>query len=234
MTLRARHVRLGLPLAALLAAGGRANAASDASTRPAAEPRVDRSRLPAAGSYRLPPIRPCPDGLVLNSDGRGLRLHQALGRRLTLLSFMYTYCRDPVGCPLAWQTMTSLHRRLVDDPALASQAQLISLSFDPTHDTPQQMAIYGHEYLRDRRVRWLFLTTASVAQLLPLLEGLGQEVTVETDQRGRMTRTLNHMLKLFLIDTRRQVREIYSVGTLDEQVLYNDLKTLSLETAPPA
>lgn len=233
MTLFARRRVLGGALGGALAwAAVRAGAASDAATQRAATPRVDRAQLPAPGSYALPVIRPCPDGLVLTADGRGVRLRQALGQRLTLLSFMYTYCRDPVGCPLAREIMTQLHRRLAADPALAARSQLVSLSFDPTHDTPQQMALYGRDYLRDHRVRWQFLTTASVAQLLPLLDGLGQEVTVETDARGRPTRTLNHMLKLFLIDARRRVREIYSVGTLDEQVLFNDLKTLALEADP--
>jgi len=49
------------------------------------------------------------------------------------------------------------------------------------------------------------------------------------DASGRATRTLNHMLKLFLIEGRMQVREIYSVATLDAQVLLNDLRTLQLE-----
>jgi cytochrome oxidase Cu insertion factor (SCO1/SenC/PrrC family) len=80
-------------------------------------------------------------------------------------------------------------------------------------------------------VTWRFLTTASVPALLPLLDGLGQDVTVETDARGRPTRTLNHLLKLFLIDTRMQVREIYSVATLDPQALLNDLRTLLIELA---
>ncbi|KNZ31711.1 MAG: hypothetical protein AD742_15715 [Methylibium sp. NZG] len=223
---------LGQGLAGALAwATGHASAASDAATQPTGAPHVDRTGLPSPGTYALPVIRPCPDGLVLNADGRGMRLRQALGQRLSVLSFMYTYCRDPVGCPLAYQVMTSLHRRLLADPTLGSRAQLVSLSFDPTHDTPQQMALYGRDFLADKRVRWQFLTTASVPQLLPLLDALGQEVTVETDARGRPTRTLNHMLKLFLIDPRRQVREIYSVGTLDEEVLYNDLKTLALEAA---
>ena len=77
------------------------------------------------------------------------------------------------------------------------------------------MALYGHAFASDRRVRWQFLTTASVAKLMPLLDGLGQDVTVETDARGRPTRALNHLLKVFLIDARLSVREIYSVATLD-------------------
>ena len=49
--------------------------------------------------------------------------------------------------------------------------------------------------------------------------------------RGRPTRTLNHLLKLFLIDARLDVREIYSVATLDAAVLVNDLRSLALEAA---
>jgi hypothetical protein len=64
---------------------------------------------------------------------------------------------------------------------------------------------------------------------MPLLEGVGQDVSVEVDAQGRPTRTLNHMLKLFLVDARLQVREIYSVATLDAQALLNDLRTLQIE-----
>ncbi len=226
-----RRWRIALPLA-MLAGFSLPRAATDTPTQRPDTPRVDRSRLPAPGTYTLPVIQPCPDGLVLNHEGRGLRLRQALGQRLTVLSLMYTYCRDPIGCPLAWRVMTALHTRLSGDPALSSRAQLISLSFDPTNDTPAQMALFGRDHLRDPRVRWQFLTTASVPQLLPILEGLGQEVTVETDGSGRPTRTLNHMLKLFLIDGRRRVREIYSVGTADAQVIHNDLLTLMAEDPP--
>jgi protein SCO1 len=56
-------------------------------------------------------------------------------------------------------------------------------------------------------------------------------VSVEVDARGRPTRTLNHLLKLFLIDARLSVREIYSVATLDVAMLVNDLRTLALEAA---
>ena len=39
------------------------------------------------------------------------------------------------------------------------------------------------------------------------------------------------MLKVFLIDATLQLREIYSVPTLDVAVLVNDLRTLALEAA---
>jgi protein SCO1 len=194
-------------------------------------PRVDRARLPAPGSYKLPVIQRCPDGEVLTHEARAVRLHGVLAGKVSLVSFMYTYCRDAYGCPLAFKVMTQLHAGLASDAALARHAQLVSLSFDPSNDTPEQMARYGQDHLRDARVAWRFLTTASVPKLLPLLNGLGQEVTVEMDAKGRPTRTLNHMLKLFLVDERLRVREIYSVGTVDAQAVINDMRTLTMEAA---
>jgi len=205
-----------------------AHAAGDAAPAQGG-PRVDAQRLPTPGSYTLPRIQRCPDGEVLQTDGRGARLHSLLRGRISVLGFMYTYCRDPVGCPLAYRIMVATRDALMGDAALAARSQLISLSFDPTNDTPEQMRLYGHGQADPARVRWRFLTTASVPRLLPLLEGLGQDVSVETDARGKPTRTLNHLLKVFLIDPQLWVREIYSVATLDVAALVNDMKTVAGE-----
>jgi protein SCO1 len=201
------------------------HAAGDTAPHPGG-PRVEAQRLPAPGSYSLPRIQRCPDGEVLQTDGRAMRLHALLRGKVSVLGFMYTYCRDPVGCPLAYRIMVATRDALLKDAALSAQSQLISLSFDPTNDTPEQMRNYGHGQADPARVRWRFLTTASVLKLLPLLEGLGQDVSVETDARGKPTRTLNHLLKVFLIDPQLWVREIYSVATLDVAALVNDMKTV--------
>lgn len=149
-----------------------------------------------------------------------------------MLSFIYSYCRDPEGCPRAWAALEAVRSGLLQDRLLAERSQIVSLSFDPTHDTPQQMRLVGGERAVDARVRWRFLTTSSVPALLPLLRGFGQEVSVENDERGRPTRTLNHMLKLFIVDPNLQVREVYSVATLAPQAILNDLRTLQLEAGP--
>ncbi|MET0509720.1 MAG: SCO family protein [Burkholderiaceae bacterium] len=231
----ARRWRVRAPVAGLAAAAMAATAdlraARDADQPPPPGQRspLDASRLPAAGTYQLLRLQAAPDGEVLTSDGRRRRLHALLGGRSSVVSFIYTYCRDPEGCPLAWRTLETVHDLLLADPTLAASAQLVSLSFDPTNDTPEQMRLFGGQRARDPRVRWQFLTTASVRRLLPLLEGFGQEVTVETDARGRPTRTLNHLLRIFLVDDERQVREIYSVATLAPEAIVNDLRTLNME-----
>ena len=234
MNLEARRWRLAAPAAVLLgwAASPLARAAKEAAP-PAARVEPDVSLLPAPGTYKLPRLFAAPDGEVLGPDGRRLRLAQVLAGRLSVVSFVYSYCRDPEGCPLAWRTLDAVHAALLADPALARQAQLVSISFDPSHDTPEQMRLLGGERIADKRVRWWFLTTASVPRLLPLLEGFGQDVSVELDARGRPTRTLNHLLKVFVVDGRRGVREVYGVPTLAPQAVVNDLRTLALEVAVP-
>lgn len=223
----ARRALLGAALLPLLAPRPAPGAGDD----PAQRGRVDAARLPAPGSYELTRLFAAPDGTLLDTGSRSLRLHRVLRGRLSVLSFVYSYCRDPQGCPRAWAVLEEVQAALRADPRLAQDAQLVSISFDPTHDTPPQMRLLAGERAGDAAVRWHFLTAPSVRALLPLLEGFGQDVSVESDAHGRPTRTLNHLLKLFLVDAALQVREVYGLATLAPEAIVNDLRTLQRETA---
>src|SRR5262245_52869157 len=155
---------------------------------------------PAPGSYQLQRIQSSPDGVLLDTSARATALSAHTTGKITLLTFFYTYCGDPWGCPFAYQTLTQLREQILSDPALAARVRFVSVSFDPTNDTPAALAQYGGEFASDARMEWTFLTARSVNELLPVLEGFGQDVSVDVDQHGRPTRTMHHMLKLFLID----------------------------------
>ena len=221
----ARRTLLGA--AALAPLWGRA--ASDASNQTLRAAPVDISALPAPGTYKLARISSAPTGAVLDTQARTHQLNALLRGRISIVSFIYTYCRDPEGCPQAWAALEQLRDSLGKDELLARRAQIVSISFDPSNDTPQTMRLFAGAYATDPRVRWQFLTTASVPALLPLLDGFGQDVSVEMGTDGKPTRTLNHLLKLFLVDARLQVREIYSIATLAPQALLNDMQTLRME-----
>lgn len=193
---------------------------------PASRP-VQQFKPPAAGSYQLPVIQRASDGNVLDVDGRRYPLSRYTTGKVTLLSFVYTYCVDTVGCPLAFDTFNEVRRRLLTQPALARQVRLVSLSFDPTNDTPAAMRAYGGALLDPASpLRWHFLTTRSVAELKPIIDDFGQDVAVTLDEQGRPTRLFNHLLKIFLIDAAGRVREIYTTAYLMPDVLMNDLKTV--------
>jgi hypothetical protein len=93
------------------------------------------------------------------------------------------------------------------------------------------MADYGESQLsRKSGLPWYFLTTPSYRELAPLLRGLGQDVRVRVDPRtGVASRSFSHVLKVFLIDAKGWVREIYTTSYLLPQVVVNDIQTLLLE-----
>ena len=186
---------------------------------------------PAPGTYKLEHIMRAPDGEVLDSDDSVHRLSEFTTGKITLFSFIYTYCTDARGCPLAYETLHGLKKTIGRDPALRGKVRFVSMSFDPQFDTPPAMRSYGGADARDLGgPRWHFLTTASATQLAPLLDGFGQDVSVAARQSpGQRVPTLSHMLKVYLIDTGGSVREIYSPAFLHQQVLENDIRTLLLE-----
>jgi protein SCO1 len=185
---------------------------------------------PPAGSYRLQKIQRVADAILLDSSGHSVRLSALTQSKITLLTFFYTYCVDPLGCPFAHTTLANLRDRVRGDRALAERVRFVSVSLDPTHDTPEVIASYSKEFRVDPKFDWCFLTARRVPDLLPVLDDFGQDVSVEMDGNGYATRTLHHMLKMFLIDARGEVREIYTLSFLQPQVMFNDIKTLALET----
>lgn len=216
---------------AACAAAFNVNAAADAG-KPQ-EPRMEFAP-PPAGSYALQRIQRAPDGALLNPDSRIQSLAELTSGKITLLTFFYTYCADPWGCPYAYWTLSGLRDRLMADPQLARRVRFVSVSFDPTNDTPEALRRYGARFMNDSRLEWRFLTASSVADLLPMLDGFGQDVRVERDANGKPTRTINHMLKMFLIDPEGMIREIYSLAYLQQPVMLNDIRTLALEEQPTA
>jgi protein SCO1 len=195
---------------------------------PAVAPRMEFTPL-QPGTYQLQTIQSVADATLLDERGRPVKLSALTQGKVTLLTFFYTYCVDPLGCPFARETMSALRDRILADEALASAVRFVGISCDPTHDTPKMLAQHASAFSTDPRFEWRFLTSPSVSALLPVLEDFGQDVSVDVDDQGRPTRTLHHMLKVFLIDPRGRVREIYSVAYIQPDVMLNDIRTLYLE-----
>jgi len=219
-------LRVSRRVAACLSILASAQAAVDVS--PATAPRMEFTPL-APGTYQLQAIQSVEDATLLDERARPVRLSAFTRGKITLLTFFYTYCVDPLGCPFARQTMTLLRDRMLRDRELARAVRFVAISCDPDTDTPDVLARYARHFATDSRFEWRFLTARSVSALLPVLADFGQDVSVDVDASGRATRALHHMLKAFLIDQRGRVREIYSLAYLQPQVMLNDIRTLYLE-----
>jgi cytochrome oxidase Cu insertion factor (SCO1/SenC/PrrC family) len=184
---------------------------------------------PEPGSYTLPIIKPAADGTVLDSTGTQMRLRDLTRGRVTVMSFIYTRCASPGACPYATGVLRQLHESSAEDPALANGLRLISMSFDPSTDTPKRMAEYA-ALAGDNpsAAPWSFITTRSQAELQPILEAYGQTVDKRKNPAHPLG-PLNHIVRVYLIDRDGNIRNIYSTGTLDPRLVLADIRSLLLE-----
>ncbi len=203
---------------------------SAAITSQAAEPDPDYDYAPPApGTYSLPVVKTAADGEVLDAHGQLHRLREFTRGRITILSFIYTRCTAAKACPHAAGVLLQLHRLSGEDAALARELRLVSMSFDPAHDTPDRMAAYSE--LADAipgAAQWHFITSRSQRQLQPILDAYGQSVDKKRNPLDP-TGPLNHTLRVFLIDPEGRIRNIYSAGTLDVRLVLADVRTLIME-----
>ena len=155
--------------------------------------------LPAPGSYSLPPIKAAGDGRVLDEDGREQALRQLLLGRVTVLAFIYTRCGDL--CPAASLDMSQLQDLAAKDRRVSRRMRLVTMSFDPEHDTPQTMRDYAAQFRSAAAAapEWLFLTAPDRAALAPVLAAYNQAVDAKADPASAGG-PLSHIFRAFLID----------------------------------
>jgi cytochrome oxidase Cu insertion factor (SCO1/SenC/PrrC family) len=181
---------------------------------------------PDPGSYSLPPLGAAADGVVLDEGGRKRRLHDLMRNGVTVLSFIYTRCGDI--CPLGTMLMRTLHEATAADPKLTTGLRLITMSFDPDHDTPEVMAREARDLRGDKGADWHFLTTRDKRELHKILAAYDQRVITRPDADGARG-PLAHQLRVYLIDRERRIRNIYSLDFLDPRLVLADIRTLALE-----
>jgi protein SCO1/2 len=79
---------------------------------------------------------PVPDFTLTTQDGKALKLSDLRGK-VVVLTFIYTRCPLPDFCPLLDRKFAALADKLRGSSALADEVRLLSVSFDPEHDTPE-------------------------------------------------------------------------------------------------
>src|ERR1700722_20915265 len=91
---------------------------------------------PRPGTYRLQKIQPTTDATLLDPSGRPVRLSAETTGKITLLTFFYTYCTDPIGCPLAYRTLLEVRTGVGRVAGLERRGRFLNGSLDPTTHTP--------------------------------------------------------------------------------------------------
>jgi protein SCO1 len=124
---------------------------------PLEKPPADVPNPPAASSgfELLKPGEAVPDTRFLDQDGKARRFSAFKGSPI-VMTFIYTRCPLPTFCPLMDRHFATLQKTLKADPAL-KQVHLVTVSFDPTTDTPAVLEKHAKSLDADL-TRWTFLT----------------------------------------------------------------------------
>lgn len=145
--------------------------------------------------YHVPaPGDVVPDFTLRNQDGQSIHLHQYRGRAL-LITFIYTRCPLPNFCPLVTHNFALIEKRLRQEPAVLAKTELLSISFDPEHDTPARLRAYGDDYMntsaKDPFAYWNFAVPQKST-----LDAMARyfDVGITTAPDGAITHTLSTTL----------------------------------------
>lgn len=120
---------------------------------------VDPSHASAANSLHMPaPGEDVPDFSFTSQSGKHISLKQYRGKVL-LVTFIYTRCPFPDFCPRMSSNFAEIYPQLTANADLA-RVHLLSISFDPEHDTPKVLRDYGFSVAHTRDpalfARWEF------------------------------------------------------------------------------
>jgi protein SCO1 len=97
---------------------------------------------PPGMSHQPQPGERVPEFALVNQDGKKIALKSFPGKVL-LVTFIYTRCPFPDFCPLVSKHFSQIYAQLKSNPALESKIRLLSVSFDPDHDTPAALKRYA-------------------------------------------------------------------------------------------
>jgi len=164
----------------------------------------------------VPELKPgdlLPRYTLTNQDGRAFATDDFRGRVL-VLNFIFTRCPLPDFCPRESMSLASAIRQL--RRAGPTNFHVVSVSFDPDHDTPKVLAAYGRRYDHNA-AEWTFATGA-FDNIQPLGSHFGLYFS-----RAVTPDNMNHNLRTVVIRPDGKVSDIilgnrWTPGQLAESV----------------
>ena len=146
----------------------------------------------------LPRLFPVPDTKLVSEKGTPVSLADMKGN-VTVYDFIFTNCAG--SCPMMTGEMRKLTKKVDKD----APVRFVSISVDPTRDTPPVLQDYANKVRNDPR--WVFLTSPSKQTIIDLsvngfkLAAGGSTKTIEEP--------LLHSSKFAIADKQGVIREYY-------------------------
>ena len=143
-----------------------------------------------------------PDYPFTNELGQAIHLGQFKGQALGL-TFIYTRCPLPMFCLRMSSNFADACRKLSTMPDAPKNWQLLSISFDPEHDTPQMLKGYAKRYDYDTN-HWSFATGALID-----IDAITEQFGLMFPREGAGV-TFNHNLRTVVVDAQGRVQKVFT------------------------
>lgn len=178
---------------------------------------IDNSRGPEiTASEILKPGDAVPATNLVDENNSSRPLTALKGHRVGL-TFMYTSCPQPDFCPLMDRNFAAVQNEIKKTPAL-SDVRLVSVSFDPAHDTPPVLKMHAKALQADPGV-WHFVTTRTDD-----IKGFAAKFGVIAEPSDESPTILTHNLSTAVIDPDGRLVKIRPGNTWTPADLIADLK----------
>ncbi|MGC2162220.1 MAG: SCO family protein [Silvibacterium sp.] len=175
----------------------------------------------------LVPGESVPDFAFLNQSGKIIHLAQFRGKVL-MVTFIYTRCPLAAYCPRMSRNFAEINKALSSEPALYKKTHLLSVSFDPSYDTPSVLRSYGGaytgKYTQETFQHWDFAAPPQ-KELAKVTRFFLVGVTPAENH------TLNHSLSTIVITPQGKIYKWYPTNDWTPQQLLTDAKTLLKDQA---
>ncbi|MEK6397359.1 MAG: SCO family protein [Terriglobus sp.] len=162
-----------------------------------------------------------PDFDMTNQDGKPLHFSQLKGKAV-LLTFIYTRC--PLGdyCPKMSRNFQAIRGMMKNDAAVQNHTEFVSISFDPTFDTPAVLKAYGKNYVGgDDFSHWQFVRPKDDTTLKAIEQFFNVGATQESNG------SLTHSLSTVLIDPQGKIADWFPGNEWDPATVYAQMKALA-------
>jgi protein SCO1/2 len=158
-----------------------------------------------------------PDDPLQDQTGATHRLSDWRGRALAV-TFVYTRCPLPDFCPLMDRRFGELQRAITGDARLRDRVHLVSVTFDPGHDTAAVIQAHAKARGADPQT-WSYLT-GSPAAIDHLTSRFGVSAIADKDA----AKTITHNLRTAVIDPKGRLVTIHSGNEWTVDQLLTDLR----------
>lgn len=160
---------------------------------------------------------PLPDATFVDQNGRARSLREWRGSPLAI-TFTYTRCPIPEFCPRIDRHFARAAAAIAGDDVLRGRAKLLTVSFDPGHDTPAVMKAHAKTLGADERV-WTFATGTRED-----VEMFAARFGVAVTRSGDLPDDIMHNLRTIVVDAGGTIRALHSGSDWTPARLLDDLR----------